>query len=441
MKTPAVFAAIAIVWAVSIAEADAQSPASPEELVRQLESAEFQKREAAEKALIATGAKAIPAVKAGLKSRDPEVVQRCERLLVLIRKEELARFTKAFLADKDRTAKFDHPIWQRYSRIAGDSRPARELIADIVRNDEWARNLDAADANPMLAGEIYQAAVREMGHRYQSNMIVSFLIPIWPCDQPEEVAYLLLLGSYAKTDPKDPLSYQKPEDRQFADGESCIRHGRGLGLAFRGKRLDIDPKKLDRSIEVDDKGKDAAESGRVMLKLLGEWLEKRNLWSIVSEHLKGLTLDQQKHLLPVARRVIADKDAPVLCRAAWIGIVRRFGDKSDAVRLAGLFGEKAGMDWPSTTRFGDGPGNLINEAQVREVAIGSAIFLRGRNPVDFGFTCLANQSPAKKRDDDIHSTLFTVLPVGTNAEKDKVLSAAVEWLEAEAKKDVPAPAK
>jgi hypothetical protein len=417
----------------------AQAPESPEDLVRQLQSTEFQKREAAAKALVGLGAKAIPAVKAGLTSNDPEVAQRCERLLVLLRKEELTRFRTAFLADTELAGKFDHPIWNRYVGIVGESRPSRELFAEIVRHDEWARNLDAADADPVRAGEIYQAAVREVGDRYHWNMSVSFHIPTWPCDEPEEVAYLLLLGSYSKTDPTNSLSYQKLPDRQFADGESRIHSGRGLGLAFRGKRLDIDPKQLDRAIEIDDKGKDAAESGQVMLKLVGKWLEQRNLWSIVTEHLKGLTLDQQKQLLPVARNVISDKEAPILCRAAWIGVVRRFGDKSDTDRLAALFGDKTGMDWPSTTRFGEGPGNLINQAQVREVAIGSAIFIRGRDPVDFGFTCLANQRPLKKREDDIHSTLFTVLPVGTNMEKDKVLAAAVEWLASKAKKDSAVP--
>jgi hypothetical protein len=435
MKTVTRWLALSILCTFGASHLAAQAPESPDDLVRLLQSKEFQTREAAAKALVGLGAKAIPAVKAGLKSRDPEVAQRCERLLVLIRKEELTRFTKTFLAEGDRAARFDHPIWNRYVGIVGDSRPARELFAGIIKHEDWARNLEAAEAEPSHAGEVYQAAVRDVGARHQSNMMVSFLIPIWPCDEPEEVAYLLLLGSYPKTDPAEPLSFQKLPDRQFTDGESCIRHARGLGLAFRGKRLDIDPKKRDHSIEIDDGAKDAAESGRVMLKLLGRWLEQRNLWSVVSEHLKGVSLDQQAQLLPVARRVIADKDAPILCRAAWIGVLRRFGDKSDAVRLAKLFADKSGMDWPSTTRFGEGPGNLINQAQVREVAIGSAIFLRGRDPVDFEFTCLAIQRPLKKREDDIHSTLFTVLPVGTNAEKDKVLAAAVEWLEAEEKKD------
>ena len=209
------------------------------------------------------------------------------------------------------------------------------------------------------------------------------------------MAYLLSLGAYKATDPTGPLSYWNIADRHFADGESRIRQARGLRLAFQGKRLDIDPKKRDHSFVIGDRGGNAAESARVMLMLLGHWLEQRNLWSVVTEHLHGLSSEQQKQLLPFARRAIADKQAPMLCRAAWIEVLRRFGDKSDAVRLSPLFTDKSGMDWPSTTRFGDGPGNLINQAQVREVAIGSALYLRGRDPADFGFTCLANQKPRK----------------------------------------------
>lgn len=413
--------------------------ATPEDLVKQLNDDSFAKREAAEKALIALGAKAIPAVRAGLKSTELELAQRCERLLPLIRQTELANFAKAFAEDAERKAGFDHPVWNRYVSMVGDSRASRELFAEIAKNSDWLKNLDDAESNPKNAAEIYRTAVREVGKRYQGNMSVGFLIPIWPCDPPEEVAYLLLLGSYSGSDAKFPLSFSDKGDREFGDGESRIRHGRGLGLAFRGKRLDIDPKKRDRSIEVDDKVGNAAESGRVMLTLLGHWLEQRNCWPVVAEHFKGLSDDQLKQLLPISRRAIADKNAPMLCRATWIAVLRRFGDKNDAALLSPLFADKSGMDWPSTTRYGEGPGNIRNQAEVREVAIGSAIFLRGRDPRDFGFTCLISQKPAKKREDAIDSTLFTILPVGSRDEKEKVLKDAIEWLAKEA--EPPAPPK
>ena len=418
----------------------AQAQPSAEELVRLLDSKEFPKREAAEKALVALGAKALPAVRAGTKSSLPEVAQRCERLLPLIRQVELASFAKAFNADTDRKAAFDHPVWKRYVGMVGDSKPSRELFAGIVKQKDWLSRLDAAEADPTKAGDIYRDSLREVGKHTLSNLSVGFLIPIWPCDQPEQVAYLLLLGSYKNTDPIGSLSYQDVPSRHLAEGEGRIKFGKGIGLALRGKRLAIDPKQGDRSIEVDDGGGNAIESGRVMLLLLAHWLEQRNLWSIVSEHVRDLSDHQKKQLLPFARRVVADKNAAPLCRAFWISIVRRFGDLSDAVRLGTLFEDKTAMDWPTVNRFGEGPGNVINQAEVREVAIGSAIYLRGRDPIDFGFTGLVNK-PANKREDEIHSTLFTVKPVGTNDEKEKVLEKAIQWLAEQAKKEEPPAAK
>ena len=114
-------------------------PVAAEQLVARLGSGQFQKREAAEKALAALGAKAIPAVHAGLKNADPEVVERCRRLLTVIRSVELARFRTAFAVDTKRTTKFDHPIWNRFVRMAGDSRPSRVLFAAILHHDDWCK--------------------------------------------------------------------------------------------------------------------------------------------------------------------------------------------------------------------------------------------------------------------------------------------------------------
>jgi RNA polymerase sigma factor (sigma-70 family) len=406
--------------------------ATPEDLVKQLNDSSFVRREAAEKSLVALGAKAIPAVRAGLKSPEAELAQRCERILPLIRRTELTNFVKVFAGDTERKAAFDHPVWKRYVALVGDSKASRELFAEVAKNPTWMKALDDAESDPSKVRDIYRNAVIEVGKHARANMAVRFLIPIWPCDQPEQVAYLLLLGSYPSSDAKFPLSWADDSDRSFAEGEARIRTGRGLGLALRGKRLKIDPKNRDRSVEVDDRVGNAAESGRVMLMLLGHWLAERNCWPVVSEHLNGLSADQLKQLLPFSRRVIADKHAPMLCRAAWISLLRRFGEIDDATLLTPLFTDKSGMDWPSTTRFGDGPGNLINQAEVREVAIGSAIFLRGRDPRDFGFSCLVTQDPPKKREDAIGSTLFTVAPAGSKEEKEKILATAVDWLAKEA---------
>ena len=440
-----VFVAAAFVGSTTGGDANPATPPKEQPsaavLVAQLNSDVFRKRETAEKALLAIGANAIVAVRDGLESGKPEVVQRCERILPILRKAELTKFAEAFAADTSLTAKFDHPVWNRYVAMVGDGKPSRKLFGHIARRDDWLKNLDEADARPAHACDIYREAVHEIGKTAMPLSSFRNLIPIWPGDQPEDMAYLFLLGSYKNSDPTAPLSEIDFSWRYFVTGEARIQFGQGLGLGLRGKRLDIDPKKADRSIEVDDGSGDAVESGRVMLMLLAHWLEQRNLWMLVSEHVRVLNDDQAKQLLSFARRSIAEKNGSTYCRPYWISIVRRFGEPSDAARLSSLFEDKTRLNWPTVNRFGTGPGNVVNEAQMREVAIGSAIFLRGRNPSEFGFKGLVGDPSAKTRQGNIEARQFAIKQNDKEV-KEKTLAKAIAWLAIEAKKDPPiAPAK
>ena len=88
-----------------------------------------------------------------------------------------------------------------------------------------------------------------------------------------------------------------------------------------------------------------------------------------------------------------------------------------------------------------GPGNVVNEAQMREVAIGSAIYLRGGKPSEFGFVGLVGDAAAKTREGNIETRQFAIKQTGKEA-KEKILANAIAWLANEAKKDpLIAPAK
>src|SRR5437870_3283502 len=79
----------------------AEAPPSPAELVRQLGDDSFEVRREAGEKLVALGAAAESAVRAGLKSADPEVRRQCRLLLPrLLAADREARF-KAFLADTE----------------------------------------------------------------------------------------------------------------------------------------------------------------------------------------------------------------------------------------------------------------------------------------------------------------------------------------------------
>lgn len=172
---------------------------STEELVSRLNSSSFQERETAAKTLRAFGSKAVPALNAGLTGRSPEGVQRCKRLLADIRKDELDRFVKAFEADKDRKAKFDHPVWLRWAKVAGDDRPSRELLTEILAVTGAAEALDQLEADPKVAGALYPAelarlraiaAPRSLGPDGQESWVLSL------CYSVGEAMYGVYLGTY-----------------------------------------------------------------------------------------------------------------------------------------------------------------------------------------------------------------------------------------------------
>ena len=81
-----------------------------------------------QKALRELGTKAEPALKVGLGSENPEVRERCAKLLTAVRADARDALAKNFRAD-DR-ADPDHPVWTRFKAVVGGDKPARALFAD-----------------------------------------------------------------------------------------------------------------------------------------------------------------------------------------------------------------------------------------------------------------------------------------------------------------------
>ena len=127
------------------------------ELVKQLGSDEFARREAAAKKLRALGTVAEPALRVGLKSDDPEVRQRSTRLLAEVRKDSLDARVQA--SNPDNAAEPDHPVWRRFKSVAGNDASARALFAELVADPRRLRLLDDVDRNPDSAGDVYRAEV------------------------------------------------------------------------------------------------------------------------------------------------------------------------------------------------------------------------------------------------------------------------------------------
>lgn len=344
------------------------------ELVRQLASDEFATREAAEKELRATGAKAEPALRAGAKSDDPEVRTRCAKMLVAIRKDALAELVRTFDAKQD--APSAHPIWKRFAATAGNTPASRALFARLLKQSEWLARLDAAETGPDEARKQYHAALGEVAEIVRANVKVFFIIPVWPCDTPDQVAFLLFLGSYPGTD--GPL----PKENEFvglAGSEARVTYARGLRLALEGKEIAPGPNNHYDATKPLPEG-----SAKAFAKLLAAWLPRRTEPSPLFHGFELALASGATDVLPAARAIAGDAERPVASRLAALAPVAQFGEASDLKLFAPLFDDKTQLVIPPPPQNGNGMPRSRRPV-VADRAIGLALLLTDRDPADFGF--------------------------------------------------------
>src|SRR4051812_45844847 len=127
----------------------------PAGLVARLAAPAFAEREAAGRKLRDLGVKALPAVTAGCASPDAEGRGRCKRLLGVLRADRRAAFAAAFRADADGKQRHDHPAWDRFVALAGDTRAGRALFAEMIANPDAFARLDDALTDPKRAAALY----------------------------------------------------------------------------------------------------------------------------------------------------------------------------------------------------------------------------------------------------------------------------------------------
>jgi RNA polymerase sigma factor (sigma-70 family) len=347
-------------------------------LVEQLGAAEFTDREAAAKQLRALGVRAEPALKAALKSENPEIRQQAPKILSEIRGDRLRALAKEF--DPTKVAQPDHAIWNRFRAITGNTRASRDLFAGIIKNPNWLRRLDTAEANPDAALQQYQEAVIEIGKQFQFNASVSFEIPVWPCDRGEEVAFLLLLGSYPNTASIPPGN--DPTRGPFDSGEGRVHFARGLELGLQGKLLE------DTLAFRPAPVKAAEGTDRVFMKLLAAWLEHREpAADVVPDSLWLAARHGAKEVLPFARTIAADKfphdrEPPWRLYAAALALVARAGTREDLPLFEKYFKDESVI---ATFELEDGKTGEKGAAQLRDVAFGLTLVLCGEDPAKYGF--------------------------------------------------------
>jgi RNA polymerase sigma factor (sigma-70 family) len=360
--------------AVAPAPRPVEDPAAM--LVKQLASEDFATRESAEKELRKLGPKAERALKAGLKSEDPEIRARCAKILAEVRKDALDALVKTF--DPAAENQPDHPIWTRFKAIAGNTGASRELFARILKNAEWLRRLDAAETGPEAAAVQYREAILEVGRRYHSCASVSFRIYVWPCDTAVEVVYLLFLGSFTGTETAQPP--KDPDANLYSGGESRIHYARGLELALAGEEIAPGPLK-----DYDATAALPADSNRVFAKLLAAWLVRRTDKTVLFNGFDRAVKHRAAEVLPAARKVAGDEKRGADERCGALRAVAQFGTPAaDLPLFAALFDDRTAIILaPPPT--GKSPGPRSRRLAVHDSAVALALLLCDQDPFEYGF--------------------------------------------------------
>src|SRR5262249_50984383 len=215
--------------------------------------------------------------------------------------------------------------------------------------------------------------------------------PFWPCDRPEEVAYLLLLGSHP--DPNPPAKLTGDEvvptngrsmvalGRGIIHGEGQITHANGLDLGLKGKiRFFYTPEIVG-----------APGTDRVFAKLFAAWLAQRPPSAdVVSTALHIAATHRAPEMLPIARRYAANdfdpkRDIPPLVTIKALECVAQVGTRADRPLFERHFSDTTNVAAIDKPLPGGGrdyyrPAPVRETTHLRDTALGLALLLHGVNP-------------------------------------------------------------
>jgi hypothetical protein len=342
--------------------------AKASDLVRQLGSPKYAQRQAAQQRLRELGPKALPAVLAGRRQADLEIARRCAELALVIRADWLKRFQADLLADTTGRRNHDHPIWQRFKRVAGDDRVSRELLSQMIQDDRRARLLEEVEIAPERAGELYQQEVERLSENTQKGVETHFprrgglvLGLDDPTPRPAEVA----VGFYLGTFPTTARVFAPPRPEREVYGLRPVQESMGL---------------LHNPFQDGVRGL----LGPPFKRLFAAWLAQRANPESIFNGLDNARTQKVAEALPVARKIAANDKLHIKCRAATLPVLGMYGGPADE-RLVSAFLANATV----FTEYEHAGRKTIT--QVRDLALGTLVAMRGRNPGHFGFPSFADQ--------------------------------------------------
>jgi RNA polymerase sigma factor (sigma-70 family) len=322
-----------------------------QKLVRQLGSPSFANRQAADEALTKMGAAAATSVRTGMADADLEIAKRCEAIWPRLWQTEIAQ------PEADRLAGYDHPLWIRFRKVAGDDASSRTLFAELAADLRWFEKLEAINAEPTKAADAYATELKERVERLNqgwreaeaaAGFRTGLITPRSGYPTRVEFATLLFLGTFPST---AAVTYRGTGHHDSASHSMVFALGQAQTPAMR--------------------------------RLFAAWLETRMDHGAIQLGLSQVVRFPISEVLPAARKHAASAELPSGTRALALLVIARLGGAEDLPLLKRAFADT--RVW-YTTKLASGTANERTiEVQVGDIAVGSALWIYGQRAADFGF--------------------------------------------------------
>lgn len=340
-------AVVLVAMAAAIAAAADVERVAPDRVARliaDLGSDEYMVRETASDELARIGPAAFSALEAAANHPDREVRYRSQRVLGLLRQQDLHRRLETFLSGKETPDDQPLPAWSRFRERYGDDAESRALFVDIQRADPEL--MKALEDGPRFAADTLTQRAS------QTPQIVPLSAPHYSLGQI--VAALFVVAEEDVRLPAPVLGTLFSQCRQRAFREAVVA----------GQRRDIPRKMLGTVVsKADDLAASQAMSVAIDFNLPEGIVPAERI-------LKSPAIRRVGNLAPFALMTVA-----------------RLGDASHLPLVENLMN-----DATLVTRMQDN--NTVYEVQLRDEALAAAVLLTKQEIKDY-FNVPAGQNLAE----------------------------------------------
>ncbi len=317
------------------------------ELVRRLGHKSFAAREAAARDLVTRGTAAVPALTAGTTDPDPEVAERCRKLLPAAANWEVNQKLAQLLKDPAGPPPTGLAGVETFLKITGDDAAARRLYAEMMGGHRAI--IEALEADPKAGSRLMNDFCDAAYERWDQILHAK--------GNPTHDILLTDRGQAA-------LFLFARADRRFTDSSTGAQRLIGFQVEAPVIRETIaGPGKLP-----------------AMEKLFLHWLRHEQHPDALKRGYSGVAWNaDRKKVLASLFAVANDKAQPALNRAQVLLALNVLADTDTLKNLRPLLADRTVV---GTTQGDD---RKQQQTQIRDVAMGVGVLVAGQKLEDYGF--------------------------------------------------------